>query len=55
MGLAHNARLTRAVMRDMVVTYDDVELTTDHDVVKLRQDMEAQFGSGNCSARPPSS
>ena len=44
-GLAHNARLKRAVARDKIVSYDDVELTTDQDVVSLRREMENQFGS----------
>jgi predicted homoserine dehydrogenase-like protein len=44
-GLAHNARLKRAVARDMIVSYDDVELTTDKDVVTLRRDMENRFRS----------
>jgi predicted homoserine dehydrogenase-like protein len=42
-GLAHNARLKRAVARDSIVSYDDVELTTDKDVVDLRRDMENRF------------
>jgi predicted homoserine dehydrogenase-like protein len=42
-GLAHNARLKRAVARDTIVSYDDVELTTDKDVVDLRRDMENRF------------
>ena len=40
MGLAHNARLTRAVAKDHVVSYDDVELVNDLDVAALRRDME---------------
>ena len=43
-GLAHNARLKRAVAKDTIVSYDDVELTTDMDVVSLRKDMENQSG-----------
>jgi len=39
-GLAHNTRLKRPVARDCVVSYDDVELTEDMDVVALRHDME---------------
>jgi predicted homoserine dehydrogenase-like protein len=42
-GLAHNARLKRAVARDTIVSYDDVELTTDLDVVGMRRDMENRF------------
>jgi predicted homoserine dehydrogenase-like protein len=40
MGLAHNARLKRAVARDTVISYDDVELADDLDVVRLRREME---------------
>jgi predicted homoserine dehydrogenase-like protein len=43
MGLAHNARLKRPVARDTVVSYDDVELADDLDVVKLRQKMENEM------------
>jgi predicted homoserine dehydrogenase-like protein len=42
-GLAHNARVKRAVARDKIVSYDDVELTTDKDVVDIRRDMENRF------------
>jgi predicted homoserine dehydrogenase-like protein len=40
-GLAHNVKLKRPVARDAVVSYDDVELTHDLDVVELRKAMEA--------------
>ena len=40
-GLAHNAKLKRAVKKDQVVSYDDVDLVTDTDVVKLRAEMES--------------
>ncbi len=43
-GLAHNVRLKRPVARDTVVSYDDVELVNDLDVVNLRREMEAQIG-----------
>lgn len=39
-GLAHNVRLKRAVARDEAVTFADVELVNDLDVVGLRRDME---------------
>jgi predicted homoserine dehydrogenase-like protein len=39
-GLAHNVRLKRAVPKDGVVSFDDVELDRDLDVVALRRDME---------------
>lgn len=42
-GLAHNARLKRAVARDTIMSYDDVELTTDPDVAGIRREMENQF------------
>jgi predicted homoserine dehydrogenase-like protein len=42
-GLAHNARLKRAIPQDTIVSYDDVDLPTDKDVVDLRRDMEIKF------------
>ena len=39
-GLAGNVRLKRAVARDAVVRFEDVELTGDLDVVRLRREME---------------
>ena len=42
MGLAQNVRLKRAVARDQVVSYDDVELSNDLDVVAVRAEMEAE-------------
>ncbi|MBC7802192.1 MAG: flagellar biosynthesis protein FlgA [Gemmatimonadaceae bacterium] len=39
-GLAHNVRLKRAVARDTIVRFDDVELDRDLDVVALRREME---------------
>ena len=39
-GLAHNIRLKRPVARDATVTFDDVELRDDLDVVALRREME---------------
>lgn len=39
-GLAHNVKLKRAVKKDAVVRFEDVELTHDLDVVALRQEME---------------
>ena len=45
-GLAHNVRLKRPVARDAMVTFDDVELVDDLDVVRLRREMED-------AARPP--
>ena len=44
-GLAHNVKLKRAVTRNTVVSFDDVELTNDLDVVSLRREMEAQCRS----------
>uniref|UniRef100_UPI00035D831A SAF domain-containing protein n=1 Tax=Herbaspirillum lusitanum TaxID=213312 RepID=UPI00035D831A len=39
-GLAHNVKLKRPVRKDTVVRFEDVELSNDLDVVKLRQEME---------------
>ena len=39
-GLAHNVKLKRPVKKDTVVRFEDVELSSDLDVVKLRQEME---------------
>jgi predicted homoserine dehydrogenase-like protein len=52
MGLAHNVRLKRAVRKDQVVSYDDVDLVDDLDVVALRREQEERFGpaAGNAAA-----
>ena len=42
-GLAHDVRLKRAIRKDQIVSYDDVDLVEDRDVVALRQEMEARF------------
>lgn len=42
-GLAQNVRLKRAIRKDQIVSFDDVDLTEDLDVVALRQDMERRF------------
>lgn len=39
-GLAHNVRLKRPVARDTMVSFDDVEIERDLDVVALRRQME---------------
>ncbi len=39
-GLAHNVKLKRAVAKDQIVSFDDVDLTQDLDVVDLRRQME---------------
>jgi predicted homoserine dehydrogenase-like protein len=39
-GLAHQVKLKRPVAKDQVVSFDDVELTGDLDVVALRKQME---------------
>jgi predicted homoserine dehydrogenase-like protein len=39
-GLAHNVKLKRPVAKDGIVSFDDVELARDLDVVALRHDME---------------
>ncbi|MBB5390046.1 MULTISPECIES: NAD(P)H-dependent oxidoreductase [unclassified Herbaspirillum] len=41
-GLAHNVKLKRAVAKDTVVRFEDVELLNDLDVVALRREMENQ-------------
>ncbi len=41
-GLAHNVKVTRAVKRDAIIRYADVELASDMDVASLRREMEAQ-------------
>ena len=46
-GLAHNVRLRRAVARDTIVRFEDVEMERDLDVVALRREMEG-------AARPAS-
>ncbi len=43
MGLAQNVKLKRPVKKDQIVSYDDVELVNDRDVVTLRQEMEDRF------------
>ncbi len=40
-GLAHNVRLKHPVARDTIVTFDDVEIERDLDVVALRWETEA--------------
>ena len=40
-GLAHNVRLKRAIARDSIVRFEDVEIERDLDVVALRRQMEA--------------
>ncbi|EYR77921.1 NAD(P)H-dependent oxidoreductase [Shinella sp. DD12] len=42
-GLAHNVKLKRPSKKDQIVSFDDVELVTDLDVVSLRQEMEDRF------------
>ena len=42
-GLAHNVPLKRAVKKDQIVSFDDVELSKDLDVVQVREDMEKHF------------
>ena len=39
-GLAGNVRVKRAVAKDTIVSFDDVEITNDLDVLTLRQEME---------------
>jgi len=44
MGLAHNVRLKHAIKKDQIVSYDDVDLVDDLDVVALRREQEEHFG-----------
>jgi predicted homoserine dehydrogenase-like protein len=49
-GLAHNVRMKRAVRKDTIVSFNDVEMTYDLDVVSLRREMENQFRPGKIAA-----
>jgi predicted homoserine dehydrogenase-like protein len=49
-GLAHNVRLKRPIAKDAIVSFDDVELVDDLDVVSLRREMETQARSGLTTA-----
>jgi predicted homoserine dehydrogenase-like protein len=49
-GLAHNVKLKRAIKKDAIIGFDDVELVNDLDVVTLRRDMENQFRPGKAAA-----
>lgn len=49
-GLAHNVKLKRPIKKDQIVSFDDVEIVNDLDVVKLRQDMEDRFRPGQEAA-----
>lgn len=44
-GLAHNVKLKRAVAKDKLVRFDDVELAGEADVVAVRRAMEQAAGS----------
>lgn len=50
-GLAHNVKLKRAVAKDTVVRFADVELANDLDVVALRQEMERAAGGPQAMGR----
>ena len=39
-GLAHHVRLKRPITRDQVVSFDDVEITDDLDIIALREDQK---------------
>jgi predicted homoserine dehydrogenase-like protein len=45
-GLAHHVRLKRPVARDQVVSFDDVELADDLDIVAMRRDQAAMMDGG---------
>jgi predicted homoserine dehydrogenase-like protein len=42
-GLAHHVKLIRDVPRDQVVTFDDVDVTEDQDIVDLRREQDAMM------------
>ena len=42
-GLAHNVKLKRPIRKDQIVSFDDVELVNDLDVVNVRREMEERF------------
>lgn len=45
-GLAHKVRLKRDVPRDQIVTFDDVDLVDDLDVVAVRQEQTEKMAPG---------
>jgi predicted homoserine dehydrogenase-like protein len=49
-GLAHNVKVKKAVAKDTIVSFNDVELVNDLDVVTLRREMENQFRPGKVAA-----
>jgi len=49
MGLAEGCTLRRDVVKDQVLTYDDVELPTDTLVHRLRAEQDALFAPGGMS------
>ncbi|ETA51903.1 NAD(P)H-dependent oxidoreductase [Ponticoccus alexandrii] len=40
-GLAHHVKLKRAIEKDQVVSFDDVEMVDDLDIVQMREDQKA--------------
>ncbi len=42
-GLAHHVKLKRAITKDQVVTLDDIEVTDDLDIFKLREEQRAMM------------
>ena len=40
-GLAHHVKLKRALSKDQVVSFDDVEIVDDLDIVQMREDQKA--------------
>jgi len=42
-GLAHNVKLKRPIKKDQIVSFDDVEIVNDLDVVRLRQQMQERL------------
>jgi predicted homoserine dehydrogenase-like protein len=50
-GLAHNVKLKRPVKKDQIVSFDDVEIVNDLDVVNLRHEMEERFRPAQIAAK----
>ena len=52
-GLAHKVRLKRDVAEGHAVSWDDVEFDASSEAVKVRREMEAEFGGGELRAHEP--
>ncbi|KQT61865.1 MULTISPECIES: NAD(P)H-dependent oxidoreductase [unclassified Aureimonas] len=49
-GLAHHVKLKRPIEKDQIVSFDDVDLTADLDVVALRKEMEESYRPAHVAA-----